>query len=68
VDLNQNPEAESLECEEDGAALDGKSGLSCEERRKLKKKLNKKRRREKQVEMQRTLPSNQGRRGDRSAT
>jgi hypothetical protein len=30
VDLNQNPEAELLECDEDGSALEGKAGLTCE--------------------------------------
>lgn len=68
VDLNQNPEAELLDCEEDGSALDAKGALSCEERRKLKKKLNKKRRREKAAEMQRSSDPSQGRRGGRSAT
>lgn len=67
VDLNQNPEAAEggLECEEDGSILDTKGILSCEERRKLKKKLNKKRRREKAAEMQRKYCPTQARQEDR---
>lgn len=43
-----------LLCDEGEECLEFKSGLTCEERRKLKKKLNKKRRKEKAAENQRT--------------
>lgn len=42
-----------LLCDEGEECLEFKSGLTCEERRKLKKKLNKKRRKEKAAENQR---------------
>ena len=57
-----------LLCDEGEECLEFKSGLTCEERRKLKKKLNKKRRKEKAAENQRTSFSTQARPAGRSAT
>lgn len=70
MDLNQNPESleNMLLCDESEECLEFKSGLTCDERRKLKKKLNKKRRKEKAAENQRTSFLMKARPEGRSAT